>query len=44
MMIAEQKSKTNLDSDEKQLLEKYISIRTPNTHKMKPIPVYKLKT
>jgi len=44
MMISEQKDKTNLDSDEKHLLEKYISIRIPNMHKMKPIPIYKLKT
>ncbi len=44
MMISERTDKTSLNSEEKQLLEKYISIRTPNTHKMKPIPVYKLKT
>ena len=44
MMIAEQKEKKSLDSEEKQLMEKYISIRTPNTHKMRPIPVYKLKS
>jgi NAD+ synthase len=44
MMISEQKDNANLDSDEKKLLKKYISIRNPNMHKMKPIPVYKLKT
>jgi len=44
MMIAEQKREKSLDSEEKQLMEKYISIRTPNTHKMRPIPVYKLKS
>ncbi len=44
MMIAEQKDEMSLDSDKKQLLEKYISIRSPNIHKMKPIPIYKLKT
>jgi hypothetical protein len=43
-MISEQKKNANLDSDEKKLLNQYISIRTPNTHKMKPVPVYKLKT
>ena len=44
MMIAEQKEEKSLDSEEKKLMEKYISIRTPNTHKMRPIPVYKLKS
>ena len=44
MMISEQKDNTNLDSNEKKLLKKYISIRTPNIHKMKPVPIYKLKT
>jgi len=44
MMISEQKENANLNSDEKKLLNQYISIRTPNTHKMKPVPVYKLKT
>jgi len=44
MIISEQKENANLDSDEKKLLKQYISIRTPNIHKMKPVPVYKLKT
>ena len=44
MIISEQKENANLDSDEKKLLKQYISIRTPNIHKMKPVPVYKLNT